>query len=67
MFIIIKNGRNFGYKYSCKQCRTVYVATHDEESHTSAGNVYTVCPMCNAPVVWADMTKEVDCSKYAKK
>ena len=67
MFIIIKNGRNFGYKYSCKRCRTVYVATHNEESCTSSGCIYTTCPVCNAPVVWADMTKEVDCSEYIKK
>ena len=66
MLIVIKNGRNFGYKYSCKRCKTVYVATHNEESHTSAGYVYTVCPVCGAPVVWADMTKEVDCSEYVK-
>ena len=65
MFIVIKDGGNLGYKYSCKKCRTVYVATHNEESHMS-GHAYTICPVCNAPVVWADMTKEVDCSEYAK-
>ena len=64
MFVIIKDGRNFGYKYSCRRCRTVYVATHNEESHTSAGLAYTICPVCNAPVVWADMAKEVNCSDF---
>ena len=66
MIIIIKDGHGFGYKYSCKKCRTVYFATHDEESRTSIGQAYTVCPVCNAPVVWADTTKEVHCSEYVK-
>ena len=64
MIVIIKDGRNFGYKYSCRRCRTVYFATHNEESHTSSGLAYTICPVCNAPVVWADMAKEVNCSDF---
>lgn len=63
MFIVIKDGSNLGYKYSCKKCRTVYVAAHNEESHMS-GHAYAICPVCNAPVVWANMTKEVDCSDF---
>lgn len=64
MFVIIEDGHNFGYKYSCRKCRTVYFATHDEEKRTHAGHAYTVCPVCNAPVVWADTTKEVHCSDF---
>lgn len=66
MFIIIKDGRCYGYKYTCPACTSEYIATHDEEKRNPHSLVYTICPICGKERVWAQMSKEIDCSELVK-
>ena len=66
MFIIIKDGRQHGYKYVCPKCTSVYIATHDEEKRYSSGTIYTSCPVCGEACVTAQTSKEIDCSDIVK-
>lgn len=66
MFIIIKDGRQHGYRYVCPKCTSVYVATHDEEKRSSQNVVYTACPVCGKDYVWAQTSQEVDCLELVK-
>ena len=31
MMFILRDGRNYGYKYTCPDCTSQYIATHDED------------------------------------
>lgn len=64
MIIIVRDGRQFGYKYTCSKCTTQYVATHDEEHRTTGGaeRIYTYCPICGK-MAWANTSEDIDCSE----
>lgn len=66
MFIIIKDGRCYGYKYTCPACTSEYIATHNEEKRTPQNVVHTTCPVCGKDHVWAQTSKEINCSDIVK-
>lgn len=66
MMFILRDGRNYGYKYTCPECTSQYIATHDEEHQTSNGSIYTACPICGKEIVRADTSKDVDCTKLVE-